>query len=100
MEDFNHAHIVPLRYKLITGAKYSDDLSIGFDRDRNRRREELTIKKHINGKHHLTKMLTDVFGFAEHQEKGSFGFGYKSTLTRNKDEAVLDKAADIADATI
>ena len=32
-------------YKLITSSKGSDDLSIGFDRDRTRRRNELTNKK-------------------------------------------------------
>ena len=45
-------------------------------------------------------MLKDVFGFAEHQEKATFGLGYKLTLTRNKDEAVIDKVAGIAEARI
>ena len=45
-------------------------------------------------------MLKDVFGFAEHQEKATYGLGYKSILTRNKDEAALDKAAGFADARI
>ena len=39
-------------------------------------------------------------GFAEHQEKATFGLGYKLTLTRNKDEAVIDKVAGIGDARI
>ena len=43
-------------------------------------------------------MLKDVFGFAKRKEKPTFGLGYKLTMTRNKGEAVLDKAADIADA--
>ena len=43
-------------------------------------------------------MLKDVFGFAEHQEKATFGLGYKLTLTRNKDEAVIDEVAGIDDA--
>ena len=43
-------------------------------------------------------MLKDVFGFAEHQEKATYVSGYESTLTRKKDESVLDKAAGIADA--
>ena len=42
LEAFSHAHIFSLMYKLITSAKDTDDLSIGFDRDRGRRREELT----------------------------------------------------------
>ena len=32
--------------------------------------------------------------FAEHQDKGTYGLGYKLTLTRNTDNAVLNK--DIA----
>ena len=39
-------------------------------------------------------MLRDVFefAFADHQEKATYGLGYKLTLTKNKDEAVIDKA--------
>ena len=37
LEDISNAHIVSLMYKLITSARGSDDLSIGFDRDRGRR---------------------------------------------------------------
>ena len=39
-----------------------------------------------------------VSGFAEYQEEVNYGLDYKLTLTRNRDEAVLDKAAGIADA--
>ena len=42
LENIDHAHIVWLLYKLLTSSKGSDDLSIGFDRDRNRRKRELT----------------------------------------------------------
>ena len=35
--------------------------------------------------------LNDIFGFAEHQEKATYGFGYKLTLTRSSDNAVLNK---------
>ena len=45
-------------------------------------------------------MLKDVFGFAEGQDKATYGLGYKLTLTRNKDEAVIDKVADTAYARI
>ena len=34
IEEINHAHIVCLMYKLLTCARNSDDLSVGFDRDR------------------------------------------------------------------
>ena len=45
LEDINHSHIVSLMYKLITSSKNSDDLSIGFDRSRSRRKDELALKK-------------------------------------------------------
>ena len=96
LEDVTHAHIVSLMYILITTAKECDDLSIGFDRDRTRRRNELTNNKSIKGKFYVRIYLKDVFGFAEHQEKAKYGLGYKLTLTRNSDNAVLNKA----DATI
>ena len=99
-EDISHAHIVSLMYKLLTSNKGSDDLSIGFDRSSARRREEMTNNKNVKGKYHLRIMLKDVFGFAEHQEKATYGLGYKLTLTRNKDEVVIDKVAGIADARI
>ena len=37
-------------------------------------------------------MLKDIFGFAEHQQKATYRLGYKSTLTRNSDISVLNKA--------
>ena len=100
LEDISHAHLVSLMYKLITSCNDSNDLSIGFDNSRNRRRDELALNKNINGKYHVKIMLKDVFGLAEHQEKATNGLGYKLTLTINKDDAVIDKANAIADARI
>ena len=40
LEDFSHAHLVSLMYKLIPSAKDTDNLSTSFDRDRNRRQQE------------------------------------------------------------
>ena len=91
LENIDHAHIVSLMYKLISSSRGSDDLSIGFDRDRTRRRNELTNNKNIKGKFHVRYYLKDVFGFAEYQEKATYGLGYKLTLTRNTDNAVLNK---------
>ena len=68
LEDVSHAHFVSLMYILITSSKDSDDLSIGFDRCRNRRRDELAENKNIKGKYHIRIMLKDVFDFSEHQE--------------------------------
>ena len=45
-------------------------------------------------------LLKDIFGFAEHQEKATYGLGYKLTLKRNKDDAILKKAVALADARI
>ena len=67
-------------------------MSIGFDRDRGRRLRELTNNKTQKGKFHVRIYLKDVFGFAEYQEKGTYGLGYKLTMTRNSDNAVLNKA--------
>ena len=100
LEDIGHAHLVSLMYKLITSSKNSDDLSIGFDRSRARRQDEMTDNKRVKGKYHLRIMLKDVFGFAEHQEKATYGLGYKLTLTRNEDESIIDKVPGIANGRI
>ena len=100
LRDISHSRIVSLMYKFKTPSKSSDDLSIGFDRDRDRRRDKLSSNKNIEGRYHLRFMLKDVFVFAKLQEKATYGLGYKLTLTRNKDEAVIDKDACIADARI
>ena len=100
LEDIFHAHIVSLMYKLITSAEDTNDVCIGFDRSRKRRRDELTSNKNMKGKYHLRIMLKDVLGFAEHHQKVTYGLSYKLTLTGKKDEAVTDKAAGIVDTTI
>ena len=35
--------------------------------------------------------LKDVFGFAEHQETALYALGYKLTLTRKNENAILNK---------
>ena len=100
MEYIDHAHLVCLIYKLITSSRGSDDLSIGFDRDRNRRQRELTNNKTQKGKYHVRIYLKDVFGFAEYQEKATYGLGYKLTMTRNSDNAVLNKGNAINNGKI
>ena len=60
----------------------------------------MTNNKNVKGKFNLRIMLGDVFGFAEHQEKATYGIGSKLTLTIKKDEVVVDKVAGIADARI
>ena len=100
LEEISHAHIVSLMYKLLTSSKDSDDLSIGFDRNRGRRKNELSNNKSIKGKYHIRIYLKDILGFAEHQEKGTYGLGYKLTLTRSTDNAVLNKAAATNNAKV
>ena len=75
LEGISHAHLVSSTYKLITSDTDTDDLSVVFDRDRGSRRDELTNNKCIKGKYHVRFMLEDVFGFAEHQEKATYGLG-------------------------
>ena len=79
-------------YKLISCARDTHDLSIGFDRDRSRTQRELTSNKKIMTKHHVRLMLRDVYGFAQHQQKTTYGLGYEITLTINVDNAVFNKA--------
>ena len=45
-------------------------------------------------------MLKDVFGFIAHQQKVTYDLDNKLTLTRKKDDAVIDKAKGIANARI
>ena len=91
LENIDNAHIVSLMYKLLTSSRGSDDLSICFECDRDRRKQELTNNKNVKGKYHIRIYLRDIIGFAEHQEKTAFGLGYKLTLTRASDNAVSNK---------
>ena len=100
LEDFSHAHIVSLMYKLISSARDSDDLSIGLNLDRNRRRNELTNEKNIKGKLRVRLLPKDIFGFAEHHEKTTYGLGYKLTLAGNKENSVFQRAVVLAVARI
>ena len=91
LENIDHAHIVFLLYKLLSSSRDSDDLSIGLDRSRDKRKRELLDNKTQKGKLHLRFYLKDVFGFAEHQQVGTFGLSYRLTLTKNTDNAVWNK---------
>ena len=87
-------------YKLLTSSRGSDDFTFGFDRDRNTRQRELTNNETQTGKFHVRTYLKDVFGFAEYQKKATYGLGYKLTLTRNSDHAVLNKGNAINNGKI
>ena len=47
--DISYAHLVSSRYKILTSSKDSHDLYIGFDRSRNRKKDELTQNKNVKG---------------------------------------------------
>ena len=47
LEEINHTHFLSLLYKLLTSSKDSDDSSIAFDRNRGRRKNELSNIKNI-----------------------------------------------------
>ena len=87
-------------YKLLTLSRGSDGLSIGFERDRGRLQRECTNNEKVKGRKHFPIMLKDIFGFAEHQEKATFGLGYRLILTRNSDNVVLNEGNAINNGKI
>ena len=100
MEEITNAHTACLMYNVITSSKDSDDLSIGFDRNRDRRKRELTNSKNIKGKCHTRIYLKKIFGYAEFQEKGTYGLSYRLILTRNTDNAVLNKDSAVTSGRV
>ena len=100
LEVYSHSHISSLMYKLLTSAGGCDDFFIGFDRDRGRRKRELTNNKTQKGKYHIRIMLKDVLSFYQCQEKGTFDLSYKLTFTRNTDNADLIRGNAINNAKL
>ena len=70
LEEISHAHFVSLMYKLLTSSKDSDDLSIGFDRSRDRRKRKLTNNKNIKGKYHIRIYLKDFSDLPNTKKRG------------------------------
>ena len=87
-------------YKLLSSGERSDDLSLGFDRSRDRTKRELTNNQNIKDIYHLRIYLSDIFGFADHQQTAIYGLGYKVTLKRNTDNAVINKDNAVNNAKI
>ena len=98
LEGLSHAHIAFLMYKLITSPKDTDNLSFGFDRNRNRKQQESTINKKTKGNYHVRIMLSGCFWICRTSRKNYIRLGFKLTITRNKDDGVLNKAEASADA--
>ena len=69
LEAISHAHKFSLVFALTTSNKGSDDLSIGFDRDRNRRRDDLTNNKTVNRKCQLRNLLTVFLDLQNNRKK-------------------------------
>ena len=76
LEDIKLTHTVSFMHKLKSSDKYSDELTSGFDRGRNRRQNELTNIKNIKVKYHRRIMPKDIFGFSDHQEEATYGLAY------------------------
>ena len=53
LEDFLHGHKVSPMHEVITSAKDTDDLFIGFYRGRKKRRDKLTNNKNKKVKNHV-----------------------------------------------
>ena len=68
LQVLSYAHIVTLKYNLLTSAKDTGDPSTGCDRDCVRRQREAHFYKNTKGKYHVRIMLKDVLGCGEHQK--------------------------------
>ena len=75
LEDISHAHIVSLMYKLITSSKDSDDLSIGFDRSRNRKRDELTANKNVKKVNIILELCWKTSSVLQNTKIATYGLG-------------------------
>ena len=69
-------------YKLLPSSRSGDDLSMGFDRDRNRRQRETTNNISQKRRYHVKVLLRDIFGFIEHQERGKFWFRIQTNINK------------------
>ena len=74
-EETDKAHVICIRYKLITSSRDSDDLSIGFHRSIEAREKELTNIKTTKRNYRVRIYLKGVFGFAEHQDNCTYCVG-------------------------
>ena len=75
IEDTDNAHVICLMYKLISSSRDSDDLPIGFQRSSGVPERELSKNKQTKGISHVRIYLIDMFSFAEHQNKCTYGLG-------------------------
>ena len=97
LKDSNPAHIVSLRYKLLTSAKDTDELCIGFDRDRVSKQRELANNRTVERKNQVRTMLKDVL-VLQNTRKTTSGLVYKLLPTNNINNAIFYQAEAIVDA--
>ena len=69
LEDIHHPHLDSLLYKLMTSSKDSEGLSIGFDRSRNRRRDQLTANKIVKGINIFLKLCSKMYLVLQNTKK-------------------------------
>ena len=98
IEEIDKAHVICLRYKLISSSRENDDFSNGAHRSIEARERELTNNKLTREIYHVRIYLKDVFVFAEHQDNCTYGLGHKVTLQRRSDIHVLSCPAQGNDA--
>lgn len=81
-----------LMYKLLSSS-HTSDMSCMFEKDYTSRKAELTTNADAKGVLFLQIKLSDLFGFAEYQDKITLGLGYNLTLRRGDDANALLRLA-------
>ena len=93
MDENDNAHVNCLLYKLISGSRDNDDLSIGFQWSIKAREREMTNNKTITGKYHVRIYLNGFFSFAEYHDLCIYVLRYKLILNRGSDNHVMSHPA-------
>ena len=101
-ETSTNAHIICFLYNLLTNGKHRDDSSIGLHHSAAEKLIEFLDYKHVNtrGKVYVRISSINVFGFAEHQKKATFGLGYILTMEGNNANLSVHALAGDADVAI
>ena len=98
LDEKNYAQNVSLMCEIKNSVKDSNDLSTGFHRDRDMKERVLTNNKNGKRENHVKITLREIFCFAGHQEKATYGWGYILTLNMNSKNAMLSKTETITHA--
>ena len=69
-------------YKLITSAKVCEDLSIGFDRDHGRRRDELTDNENVKSKVYVKNNAQDCLRLCTASRKSYLRIRIKNRINK------------------